>query len=73
MSPALAGRFFTTSTTWEAPQRAHNYKNLLGGVYVCVCVCVCIFMTTGWFRPVQEVGNIVGFENNVKIYSANSL
>ena len=21
MSPALAGRFFTTSTTWEAPER----------------------------------------------------
>ena len=28
ISTALAGRFFTTSTTWEA-------------VYVCVCVCVC--------------------------------
>ena len=27
MSPALAGKFFTTSTTWEAP---------------CVCVCVCV-------------------------------
>ena len=26
---ALVGRFFTTSTTWEAP-------------YVCVCVCVCV-------------------------------
>jgi len=28
MSPVLAGRFFTASTTWEAR--------------VCVCVCVCI-------------------------------
>ena len=28
MPPALAGRFFTTNTTWEA---------------VCVCVCVCVF------------------------------
>ena len=27
MSPALAGRFFTTSTTWEAPQRRkHPYQ-----------------------------------------------
>ena len=29
MSPALAGGFFTTSTTWEA-------------LCVCVCVCVCV-------------------------------
>ena len=32
-SPALAGGFFTTSTTWEAH---YVYR------YVCVCVCVCI-------------------------------
>ena len=46
--------FYHLSTIWEAPQRAHNYKNLLWGicVCVCVCVCVCIFMSTGWFRPV---------------------
>jgi len=25
MSPALAGRFFTTSTTWEAPEREGIY------------------------------------------------
>ena len=30
---ALVGRFFTTSTTWEAPYMC-----------VCVCVCVCVFM-----------------------------
>ena len=24
-SPALAGRFFTTSATWEAPQKLYNY------------------------------------------------
>ena len=29
--PELAGRFFTTSITWEAPH-----------VCVCVCVCVCV-------------------------------
>ena len=26
MSPALAGRFFTTSATWEALQRAHDKR-----------------------------------------------
>ena len=34
-SPALAGGFFTTSTTWEAH---YVYR------YVCVCVCVCVFI-----------------------------
>ena len=24
MSPALAGRFFTTSATWEAPEKAYS-------------------------------------------------
>ena len=57
----------------EKPPKEHTTIKIFWGVYMCVCVCVCIFMTTGWFRPVQEVGNIVGFENNVKIYSANSL
>ena len=33
MSPALAGRFFTTSATWEAH------------VFVYVCVYVCIYLT----------------------------
>ena len=36
MSPALAGRFFTTSTTWEA------YIYIY--IYVCVCVCVCVYV-----------------------------
>ena len=31
MPPALAGRFFTTSATWEALYRCTN---------ICVCVCV---------------------------------
>ena len=31
MSPALAGGFFTTSTTWEAP-------------FICTCVCKCVCM-----------------------------
>ena len=49
MSPALAGGFFTTSTTWEAY------------MYVCVCVCVCTYiyisspiyllMDTSWLLP----------------------
>ena len=41
-SPALAGRFFTTSTTWEAqviPGWKHTY------VRMCVCVCVCCVST----------------------------
>ena len=40
MSPALAGRFFTTSATW-------SYSNTIIKkgceiLYVCMCVCVCI-------------------------------
>ena len=34
MSPALAGGFLTTSTTWEAPC---TY------IYTYVCMCVCIY------------------------------
>ena len=34
--PALAGGFFTTTTTWEA--------QMCVCVYVCVCMCVCIYM-----------------------------
>ena len=26
MSPALAGKFFTTSATWEAPKYRHRYR-----------------------------------------------
>ena len=37
-SPALAGRFFTTSTTWEA-QVLISY---LLYIYICVCVFVCV-------------------------------
>ena len=33
-SPALAGGFFTTSTTWEAPLKSlHTYKHLLRSLY----------------------------------------
>ena len=34
MPPALAGRFFTTSTTWEA---------LYVCIYICMCVCECVY------------------------------
>ena len=37
-SPALAGRFFTTSTTWEA--------YICKCVCVCVCVCVCSYVSS---------------------------
>ena len=36
MSPALAGRFFTTSTTWEARYLLLNFK-LMESQYVCLC------------------------------------
>ena len=40
-SPALAGRFFTTSATWEA--RVYMYcVYICMCVYICVCVCVCV-------------------------------
>ena len=34
ISPALAGRFFTTSTTWEAPTRHVNKSNVLMKEYI---------------------------------------
>ena len=54
ISPALAGRFFTTSATWEAPSLPcvglyfsvtnHITLCVCACVCVCVCVCVCIFL-----------------------------
>ena len=44
-SPALAGRLFTTSTTWEVPL----------SVYVPVCLCVCISYV---FNPLICVGRL---------------
>ena len=40
MSPALAGGFFTPSTTWEVPLRS-----VCTCVCVCVCACVCVIVT----------------------------
>ena len=31
MSPALAGGFFTTSATWEGPERENYYSPFMGG------------------------------------------
>ena len=42
VSPALADRFFTTSTTWEA-HITHTYKHIFKVIYICVCVCVCVY------------------------------
>ena len=41
-SPALAGRFFTTSTTWEVL------------LCMCVCVCVCVFVYMGIQKSVAS-------------------
>ena len=49
-SPALAGRFFTTAATWEAPElgffaltlHALYTLSLVLGFGICVCVCVCV-------------------------------
>ena len=54
-TPALAGGFFTTSATWEAPgihmlhfialQKSggsSHQKNKSGNVHACVCVHVCV-------------------------------
>ena len=39
-SPALAHRFFTTSSTWEA--KIYVYACMCACTYMCVCVCVCV-------------------------------
>ena len=52
MSPALAGRFFTTSTTWE--DQTHGYRGKRGRYIVklglcnpsmCMLVCMCVLVT----------------------------
>ena len=43
MSPALAGRFFTTSATWEAYTDRHIHK--ITHIYACRCKYVCIIST----------------------------
>ena len=42
MSPALAGRFFTTVATWEAPIKPVTYKLLLCHILLTVYVCVTV-------------------------------
>ena len=55
-SPALAGRFFTTSTTWEAPSSPNGWKKKsLGGCLVTVIdlqwtFCV-LFQSPWWLLP----------------------
>ena len=46
LSPALAGRFFTTSAPWEICSVSYKDTNFIGSEphsddLVCVCVCVC--------------------------------
>ena len=51
MFPALPGRFFPTSATWEAPNawvtclEMLNAGHCIAG-YVCACVCVCVCVCT---------------------------
>ena len=40
LSPALAGRFFTTSATWET---LFYGRIVFHCEYTCVCVCVCVW------------------------------
>ena len=43
-SLALAGRFFTTGTTWEAHVLHVLYVSIQIYLHVCVYVCVCIYV-----------------------------
>ena len=47
-SPALAGRFFTTSATWEALHRCH-YKEAFPTVLSKVWVCPTILYVFSWY------------------------
>ena len=44
ISPALAGGFFITSATWEAPSPPFTglYFSVTNHITLCVCVCVCV-------------------------------
>ena len=57
-SPALAGRFFTTSTTWQAQVLISYYIY----IYMCVCVCVCVYVNTNLsiypFPHIYHIWNI---------------
>ena len=47
MSPALTGKFFTSSATWEALAAAldsnkYSGSSECGGLWIFTCVCVCV-------------------------------
>ena len=48
MSPALAGGFFTTSTTWEAPTRGRECNNYPWRSFMSLRQVFCILESTVW-------------------------
>ena len=75
-TPALAGGFFTTSATWEAPgihmlhfialQKSggsSHQKNKSGNVHACVCVHVCVCVCVYSSQPC-----ITSFECDLSIF-----
>jgi len=43
MSPVLAGRFFTSSSTWEAPKRNMQPQNMNYRLYICIFLSLYIY------------------------------
>ena len=64
-SPALAGGFFTTVATWEAPElgffaltlHALSAFSLVLGFGIFVCVCVCWDSSRGLSRLIDHEGS----------------
>ena len=71
MSPALPGRFFTTSATWEACQQPHPFETtsemetvtvLILITYPCLTIYLTIYSPSahqGWGKVLDVLGNCV--------------
>ena len=54
MSPALAGRFFTTSATWKAPLITFTFPHLYSAFLVAQTVKRLPAMRETWFRFLDQ-------------------
>ena len=66
MSPALAGGFFTTSTTWEAPQQKARTHYLIAWIFIGL-----LQKVGSWEARFDERERLSTFSNSLKIGGLN--
>ena len=66
MSPALAGGFFTTSTTWEAPQWKARTDYLIAWIFIGL-----LQKAGSWEARFDERERLSTFSNSLKIGGLN--